>query len=163
MRFYGKKGVSPLVATVLLVVFSVLLGVAVMSWSEEFIKKNAVFVDKSVQKQAGCELAEFSLVLLKGVPQICVRDTTIEATVENGPNTELFDLHAVVVGSQDVVVAGSVLPRPLPKAYAMKILFGITPVGEIRQVKFVPKIKGDGTVIYCTNSAQLFENIPKCP
>ena len=133
-----------------------------MSWSEGFIKKNAAFVDQSLQKPTGCATTSFSLVTLQHIPQICMRDTTIEATIENGPDTELFDLHSVVVGSKDVVVAGSVLPRPLPKAYAMKITFGINPVGEIKQVKIVPKIKVDGTVIYCTNSAQLFENIPKC-
>ena len=162
MLLSGKKGVSPLVATVLLVLFSILLGVAVMSWSEGFIKKNAVFVNQSVQKKVGCSAASFSLVSLKHLLQICVRDSTIEATIENGPDAELFDIHAVIVGSKDVVVAGSVLPRPLPPAYAMKVVFGIDSVGEVLQVKFVPKIKVDGTVVYCTTSAQFFENIPNC-
>ena len=162
MFLCGKKGVSPLVATVLLILFSVLLGVAVMSWGEVYIEKNANFVSSATEERSGCDLIKFNIIKLKSEEQLCVRNNVIEGFIENGPDAEIYDLHARVLGTQDISIIESALPRPLPKAYAIKLAFGIKPIGIVKQVKFVPKIKIGNKIIYCTDNAQMYEDIRFC-
>ncbi|MBI4017158.1 MAG: hypothetical protein HY363_05710 [Candidatus Aenigmarchaeota archaeon] len=157
------KGISPLVATVLLIAFSVALGTVVMSWREEFIEKNASFVQGVVQVRSGCDAATLDVIKLSGVEQLCMKGSVVEAMVENGPDFEIYDVHARIVGSEDIAIVESVLPRPLPAGYALKLNFGIKNVGKVRQIKFVPKIKIDEQVVYCAGNAKVYENIAVCP
>lgn len=156
------KGISPLVATVLLIAFSVALGAVVMSWREEFIEQNAPFVQGVVHARSGCDAATLDLITLSGVEQLCVRENVVEAMIENGPDVGIYDVHARIVGSDDIAVVESVLPRPMPPGYAMKVNFGIKNVGKVRQIKFVPKIKVGDQVVYCASNAKIYENVQMC-
>lgn len=156
------KGISPLVATVLLIAFAVALGTVVMSWREEFIEKNAPFVQGVVQVRSGCDAVSLDVIRLSGIEQLCARDNVIDVMIENGPDIELYDVHARIVGTEDIAIAESVLPRPMPPSYALRVNFGIKNVGTIRQVKLVPKIKISGQSVYCAENAKIFENVPQC-
>lgn len=156
------KGISPLVATVLLIAFSVALGAVVMSWREKFIEQNAPFVQGVVQVRSGCDAAALDVIKLSGVEQLCMRGDVVEVMIENGPDVEIYDVHARIVGSDDIAIVESVLPRPLPAGYAMKLNFGIKNVGKVRQIKFVPKIKVGDQVVYCASNAKTFETVLAC-
>lgn len=45
----NKKALSPLVATLLLVIFAIALGSVVMSWGKEYVEQAAVVKDVTVQ------------------------------------------------------------------------------------------------------------------
>ena len=153
------KGISPLVATVLLIAFAVALGTVVMSWREEFIEKNAPFVQGVVQVRSGCDAVSLDVIRLSGVEQLCARDNVIDVMIENGPDIELYDVHARIVGTEDIAIAESVLPRPMPPSYAMRVNFGIKNVGTIRQVKLVPKIKITVAPIKLKKTKPIINNI----
>ncbi len=159
----NQKGVTPLVATVLLIAFSIALGAVVMSWGETYVEEKAEFVKGAEEVRTGCDAAKIDVIKLAGAEQICVKGNVIEMMLENGPDIELFDVQARVVGSQDIAVVESTLPmKPMPKEYAMKVSFGIKPVGKVLQVKLTPKIKTDDTVVFCAESGKTFENIRNC-
>ena len=40
----GKQAISPLVATILLLAFSIAIGAVVMSWGESYVEEKANFV-----------------------------------------------------------------------------------------------------------------------
>ncbi|MEM4263982.1 MAG: archaellin/type IV pilin N-terminal domain-containing protein [Candidatus Woesearchaeota archaeon] len=159
--FHSKKGVSPLIATILLIVFSIALGAVVMSWGEAYIEEKAEFV-QTAETGTGCSSAHFSLVNIAGVPQICFRQNLIEMIIDNSPAIDIADIHTRIVGSKDVYVRESVLDSPLKKGSSKKVVFPIADVGEIKQIKFTPQVYIGNTLTMCPQGALLIERIIPC-
>ncbi len=159
--FKSKKGISPLIATVLLIAFSVALGAVVMSWGEAYIEEKAEFV-QSVETVSGCDSARFSIVNIAGQPQICFKQNMIELIVDNGPFVDIADIHARVVGSDDVYVRESVLDAPFKRGSSRKIIFTIPDIGEIKQLKFTPMLFVGNTMALCPQGTLLVEKINPC-
>jgi hypothetical protein len=160
--FKSKRAVSPLVATVLLILFSIGLGAVVMSWGEAYIEEKAEFVQGVQETVSGCESAYFDFVTIGNEPQICVRQNVIEMIVDNNPNIDLFDVHARIVGTAGVYVRESILDQPLKRASSRKIMFSFQDIGQLRQVKFTPQILMGTTVTMCPQQAILVESIGPC-
>lgn len=160
--FHSKKGVSPLIATVLLIVFSIALGAVVMSWGEAYIEEKAEFVQGAQETVAGCDATALNIISVGGAPQICVNNDIIEAFVQNGPSTEVYDVHARVLGDDGISVRESVLASPLAPSDARKVLFRFEPVGTIRQVKLTPMVLRAGVLTPCSDRGVVVENVNPC-
>lgn len=158
----GKKGISPLIATVLLIALSVGMGVAVMSWGEEYIEQKAEFVKGVQETVTSCDLVQFSIIRINTVDQLCIADTTIKGLIDNGPDTHIEDIHARVVGEKGVYVDESILEKPLAKGSAVTVAFSVGDLGAISQIKFTPTIITSGKPMVCTKQAIIAENIRKC-
>ena len=62
MRRLGKKGISPLVATVLLITFAIVLGAIVLNYGQSFVKEAAAeSLIEPGECPAGC-ISESSLI-----------------------------------------------------------------------------------------------------
>ncbi len=157
----NKRGVSPLVATILLIALSVGMGVAVMSWGEDYIEEKAEFVQGVQEAPTTCDLVSFSIIQLKGVQQFCQGGNMIKALIDNGPDADIADFHARVVAEKGVSVQESVLAQLLPRGSATPITFSIGDVGVVQQVKLTPKLK-NGKQILCSKQALIIENIQQC-
>lgn len=75
-RIKGKRAVSPLIATVLLIAFSVALGAVVMNWGRSFVKTKTEEVDLKTGVQLQCTvdiLLEF--VEISNEKQVCFNST----------------------------------------------------------------------------------------
>ncbi|MBW3004921.1 hypothetical protein KY310_03745 [Candidatus Woesearchaeota archaeon] len=162
MMFRSKKAVSPLIATILLIIFSIALGAVVMSWGEAYIEEKAEFVKGTQETVAGCDATFIKIIQISGVPQICVRDDVIEAFVENGPNTEIYDIHARIVGTDGIATRESALDAPMLVGDAKKVMFRFNPVGQIRQVKLTPMVLRAGALTPCTDQGVIVENVNPC-
>jgi len=158
----NKRGISPLIATVLLIALSVGMGVAVMSWGEEYIEAKAEFVQGVQETVTSCDLVQFSIIRINNVDQLCLFDTTIKGLMDNGPDVNIDNIHARVVGEKDIYVDESILDKPLPKGSATPIAFSAGDLGAISQVKFTPTIITGGKPMVCTKQALVAENIRKC-
>ncbi|MBW2973678.1 hypothetical protein KY346_04760 [Candidatus Woesearchaeota archaeon] len=159
----NKKGVSPLIATILLILFSIALGAVVMSWGEAYIEEKAEFVRGIQETTAGCDATSLNIIFVAGEPQICsMENNVMEAFLENGPSTELFDIQATVVGSEDAATKDSLLSEPMMPSDARKIMFKHPDVGEIRQIKLTPVIMQGRTLVPCPSKAIVVENINPC-
>ena len=158
----GRKGISPLVATVLLVAFSVALGALVMSWGQDYIEEKAEFVKGMHEVKSGCDLAQLNIIKIGGVPQICINDNKIQVWFDNGPDIPINGVHARVVGTTGVSVQENILKAVLPKENAVKASFFVEPIGKIRQVKFTPKVFLIDKDYFCSEQAITVENIPEC-
>ncbi|MBW2986491.1 hypothetical protein KY333_03915 [Candidatus Woesearchaeota archaeon] len=160
---HSKKGVSPLVATILLILFSIVLGAVVMSWGEAYIEEKAEFVKGAQETVAGCDAAYINIIKVSGELEICYKDDDIlEVWIENGPTTELYDIHARIVGTEKATTRDSILIEPLRPADARKVMFRFEPVGFIRQVKLTPIIMRAGTLTPCVQKAITVENVHPC-
>ncbi|MBD3361219.1 hypothetical protein GF358_00315 [Candidatus Woesearchaeota archaeon] len=160
--FNNKRAISPLFATILLIAFSVALGAVVMSWGESYIEEKAEFAKGVQEVSRGCNNVYFTILQVKATPQICRRGDTIEVFLDNGPNANIFNIQAKVVGTDDVSVVENILPKPLPKAGSDKATFAFAPVGGIRQVRLTPVIQSGRDIIYCPQRALKLEGINEC-
>jgi len=159
----GRKGISPLVATVLLVAFSVALGALVMSWGQEYIEDKAEFVQGMQEVKSGCDLANLDIIKIGGIPQVCIKsDNKIQVWFDNGPDIDIYNVHARVAGTDGVSVQEEILKTPLLRENAVKTEFYFEPVGEIKQIKFTPKIFIIDKVYFCSQKAVAVEHIPPC-
>lgn len=160
--FKSRKGISPLIATVLLIAFSIALGAVVMSWGEAYVEEKAEFVQGTQEAGTGCSNARLSIINIAGQPQICYRQNLVEMLVDNGPLVDIADIHTRVVGSSDVYVRESILDEPLKKGSSKKIVFVIADVGSIKQIKFTPQLYVGNTLAMCPQGTLLVERINPC-
>jgi len=154
----NKKGVSPLIATILLIAFAVALGAVVMSWGKS--------VDFSVEGQASekCARVGLSVEKINGVPQIFYggieNNGFIKFTIENNGNEDIEGIIVWVVGEKntntiDLEKSSIKVGYPLIK----EIKHDFSRYGEIKKLKFIPKIKVGDSVITCAKNSLEEEKI----
>ena len=158
MRTLGKKGVSPLIATVLLIAFAVALGAVVMNWGKTQIQDN-------INAGTECKDMEFSWFMRGGKPVLCYTPESIEITVQNGPLMEVEGIKMIVDGSKEIYTAESITAERIGKAEAKKITanYDTEKYGEPRVIKLFPKVTRNEKSIICPiEKSVVYENIPKC-
>lgn len=160
--FANKRGVSPLMATLLLILMSVGMGVAVMSWGEEYIEAKAEFVQGVQETVTTCDTVSFSVIFINGVQQLCMKGNAVWGLVDNGPDADIADFHARVVGEKGIFVQEGMLDQPLPRASATPVSFALTDIGGVKQVKFTPKIVVGGKEVVCSKQAVQLDYVPPC-
>lgn len=78
-----KKGISPLIATVLLIGLTVTLTGAVMMWGQRFVTENTQREGSRAEAQLDCMSIEFT------VDKSCTSGNNLKVTVRNLKNTEI--------------------------------------------------------------------------
>jgi flagellin-like protein len=131
----NKRGVSPLIATILLIAFAVALGAVVMNVGRSTI---------------GAMDAGFSILELGGKKQVCFFDraenSALELTIKNGDIMELEDLQVSVIGIADIVNRDHLLQVPIKKAEIKKVmvLYDARQTGKLRKIVITPNIIRNG-------------------
>ena len=157
----NNKGISPLIATVILIAFSVLLGAIVMTWGEKYIEEKSDFANRRSEVGTACETADLSIVTIQGLPQVCQRAESIEATLESGQQP-ILDVHARIIGDKNTLAQESLLKTPIAGASAAKTIIYTNTADNILQVKLTPKAKEGKDTVMCPKKAIIAENIRKC-
>src|SRR3989304_4592231 len=119
--FSNRRAITPLVATILLVAFSVGLGALVMSWGEEYIEEKAEFVQGTAEVKSGCDAAKIDIIKIGGKAQACFGTEGIQLWIDNGPAVDLNNIHARIAGQNGVEVKEEILTEPRLKANAIKV------------------------------------------
>jgi flagellin-like protein len=157
----NKKGISPLVATILLIAFAIALGLVVMNWGKSYIEEKAEFT-AGPSDVSGCGLVELSVIQVSGRDKICYNpnDNSIEVFLENGPDATITDLQVRIVGSQGIRTLESVLDKALDQGVSAQVRFNYpSGLGDVQQVKLTPVIGGDAV---CSKQAVVSENLIQC-
>ncbi len=164
MRLFDtRRGLTPLVATILLVAFSVGLGALVMSWGEEYIEEKAEFVQGTAEVKSGCDVAKISVIKIGGASQACFGPDTIQLWLDNGPDIDLYNIHARIAGANGIDVKEEILTEPLLKSNAVKVAIPYNrTIGQILQVKLTPKIWTGKTAATCAQNSINVERLPPC-
>lgn len=154
----NKKGVSPLVATVLLLVFAIGLGVIVMNWGRA-----------QVEAASKCAVdTGLSIVELNNIPEMCYsgagENGMIHFIVENGVNIDIEGIQIRVIGTKKVFNLD--IPDNIQTGYSLlkDIPYSFTEFGEIRQIKLSPKVilyPGEDPIL-CPEQALVLENVRSC-
>jgi hypothetical protein len=150
-----RKGMSPLIATALLISFAIAIGVVIMSFG-----RAQVGLEARCTIDIGLKFAEIG-----GENEICFDSSkeTLSFIVENGVNTPIEGLVVNIIGSERVE-SFDLDDAKISKAgnYLTKVGFNVGANGEIRQIKILPKVKPFDEIEICSEQALTAENLKAC-
>lgn len=155
MQNRQKKGITPLMATLLLISFATAVGVVVINFSQA-----------QVEDAAQCVIdINLKIPAVQGKDEICYDGTKKEIifTVENGVNIKVEGLVVNIIGSEQAETF-ELNEATIPKAgvYLGKITYDSTTSGEIRQIKISPKIMPYDQELICVEKALIIELVKPC-
>lgn len=167
----GKKGISPLIATVLLIVLVITIGAVIMTWVRSYTQGTIKTADDVSTTELSCNLdnaIEFST--FDGVPTVCyyaAMDGEGAVTALNGiftfENKGSVDLtgykirYTTDIGVVEVPVTETVPVASIKRVQSADLLAEGTTVpgsSKIVQIEVLPKIRiaETGKEVYCTDS-----------
>jgi flagellin-like protein len=156
----SKKGVSPLIATVLLIAFAVALGSVVMNWGlslnlgkSEDTCRNVEIKTRSVDSIEAC----FGGFGQNGYINFIIDNTGstdisgLAIWVVGDKGTKLFDLDSILIKK------GSLYDKK-----DKEVSYDFVQFGNIKQVQFIPKVMVGQTTEICPKNAVKAEKIGVC-
>jgi len=156
----SKKGVSPLIATVLLIAFAVALGSVVMNWGLNLNLGRSADLCRSVEiKIRSIDSADacFGGFGTNGYINFIIDNTGpndihgLAIWIIGDKGTRLFDIDNILIKK------GSLYDKKDKEAS-----YDFTAFGNIKQVQFIPKIKAEQTTEICPKNAVKAEKIGIC-
>ena len=148
MKFkMNKRGISPIVATLLLLSFAITLGVFFMNFGRAQVELSAVCPINIGLKEK----------------QICFKDNQVNFLVQNGINVNINGLIVNVIGTKKAETF-ELNEATIAKAgtYNGKIPYDKSISGEIRQIKISPKITLYDEEHICIEKAVTSTNVGNC-
>lgn len=156
----SKKGVSPLIATILLIAFAVALGSVVMNWGL------SLELGKSPDK---CRNVEIKIRNID-IAEVCFggfgQNGYINFIIDNTGDTEISGLAIWILGDKGtrlfdldniLIKEGSLYDKK-----DKEVTYDFTVFGNIKQVQFIPKIKSEQAADICPKNAIKVEKIGIC-
>ena len=158
--FRFKKGVSPLIATVLLIAFAVALGSVVMNWG---LNLN---LGKSTDK---CNSVEIKIRSFENA-EVCLggfgKNSYINFIIDNTGGGDISGLAVWIIGDKgtrlfdldNIIIKKGALFDKRDK----EVSYDFSTYGTIKQAQFIPKIISDKTTDICPKNAVKAEKIGFC-
>jgi len=160
-RFFDKRrGVSPLIATVLLIAFAVALGSVVLNWG-----LNLNFGKNSDR----CRNVELRIRNIDGT-DICFggfgQNGYLNFILDNTGSTDINGLTVWVIGDKGTRLfdVDNILIKKgsLYEKKDKEVTYDFITYGNIKQAQFIPKIRTDQTLDICSRSSIKAEKIGVC-
>jgi len=157
---YNKRGVSPLIATVLLIAFAVALGAVVMNWGRSYAQETADTVRTKSDKDVKCSIdVDLEIARIGGAPELCYggSGTTgyVYFIINNVGTAKITQIDFTVIGNKAVYSNSTLNGTSIPVAGSLRqnISYSYTTYGKIKQVRIIPKIKVAGVSVACSGNA----------
>ncbi len=163
----GKKAVSPLIATVLLIAFAVALGAVVMNWGRSYVETTAEYAERGSDIQILCS-RDINLKVVDGVENsLCYNDTEkqINFMLENAGTIDIEGLQVTVIGASDINTTDlDNATIEIGHIKRFNVNYNNDTMGEILEIKFVPMIETTTTKtsVPCANSPLRKTDITEC-
>jgi flagellin-like protein len=173
--YFNKRGVSPLIATVLLIAFAVALGAVVMNWGKGYIEGQTLDVEEKSSVDIACSMdVDLELLKIGNSKKICFNpanstdNSSLEFMLENRGSVEIVGLSVSLIGdlgAQNILELED-LSILIGSIYSDKNLTYLnTTIGDdLQQVIFKPYVDAKGTVgkVLCSKGALVVEDISEC-
>ena len=126
-----KKGVSPLIATVLLISFAVALGLLVMEIANKIVE--------NADTAASCKDARIT------VTDVCYTDGKIRMSILNGDKTRVDGIKMIVESVSKFYNVDEILERQMQPGDGTKLFvpYDLASYGSINSIRYIIKIKRD--------------------
>lgn len=165
----NKKGVSPLIATVLLIAFAVALGAVVMNWGRTYVEDTAEKARTTSDTKVSCSMdINMKYVMFNGQKQICYNttDNIIKFTLLNSGSKKIESIQAIVIGSKSIYINNSLRNSTILPSYPYKsnLTYDFDTYGDINKFSLTPaiKVEGKNDAIPCSDNSLEIEDIRAC-
>lgn len=163
----GKKGISPLIATVLLIAFAVALGAVVMNWGRSYVEDTAESTQRASQTKVDCSMGvNLEIKEIGGNPTLCQNedDDEIEVIFVNRGTKSLVGFKTTILGEEKIVEYDNNVTIKKSSVKKFTFDYSFSDNGAIDQVVFTPKIDVVGTKMseLCTDAELTSEEILEC-
>ena len=160
----NKRGLSPLIATILLIAFAVALGAVVMNLGRTFENKGIPIPgDSGCVVNGGLEIAKIG-----GEQKICFvdagKDSSVDFTIHNSASADVEDLQITIYGSNDVFNKDSILREVMKRGEGrrIKLRYDKAVYGSVQQIVITPIVRYGSSVSACTEAKLVLEDIGAC-
>ncbi|MFP4656429.1 MAG: archaellin/type IV pilin N-terminal domain-containing protein [Candidatus Woesearchaeota archaeon] len=167
-RVKNKKGISPLIATVLLIAFAVALGAVVMNWGRAYVEDTARETGVTSDTRIACsQNVNVQLVHVGGSPRICYNDDDkqVEITIQNRGSVNLEGFVFNILGTEgsgenhdyNTSLSRSGIER-------FELPYDSSEHGQVEFVQVVPKIMVSGSNVpaQCSDYGEQWEEVLRC-
>ena len=164
MRF-NKKAISPLIATVLLIAFSISVGVLVVNWGQNYVENQTREAGERADTQMACGLdVDLDFVYAGATPQICDEGPgNIKFTLENSARTSIKNLTVNILGNNNT--NSTVLTANINSGGVQRfnISYDVGIIGNLTQIRIAPTVETEsGSITTCSGDSLIIESIPLC-
>lgn len=147
----GRKGMSPLIATILLIAFAVALGTMIMSWTG------------GIESEGGVNAPPKDCAKIKIQTELgaCYADNSLSFTVKNAASGKISGMRLKSITDDQefttnvkdsAMIANEEITRSVPFLYG----------GGNIQINFIPLVQVDGELFECTDSRLMQQELPNC-
>jgi len=156
----GKRGVSPLIATVLLIAFAVALGAVVMNWGRNFS------MGSDVRECAAVTIEPQEVNGYKACYGADDEGGYVNFVLKNTGQRDISGVSMWLLGDKGEAFV-DIKKSSLPKGMALESLdksarFNKDMIGSILKIQFIPKVIENGIIDICPSVALKIETIGKC-
>ena len=167
VRFFrNKRGISPLIATVLLIAFAVALGAVVMNWGRSYIEATQTQVQQQGQTEIKCSTSvKVDAIKIGGVTKVCFDDSQhdVKFILENIGTVNVTALKVQIINSTDGITTVAINTTEFTPgaSYSGTATYS----GSFQQLRIVPTIKVGDSKVTCGNAALTFDTtlVHQCP
>ncbi|MFH0868458.1 MAG: archaellin/type IV pilin N-terminal domain-containing protein [Candidatus Woesearchaeota archaeon] len=159
-KCFNKRGVSPLIATILLISFAVALGTVVLNWGRN------LEISKPGDKCAGVSIKIRSIDSTEACYSILGQKAYIHFIMDNSGNTNIDGLSIWIIGEKGTSLQDlndiSIKKGELLNIDDQSIMYDLINYGVIEHIQFIPKIKIDNLIDTCVKSSVKAKKIGIC-
>lgn len=172
MNFWtSKKGLSPLIAAVLLIVVVVGIGAVVTGIVRNYVTENKqVITEKASDMKCGVEVS-INVPTVADTLLVC-NDTPnkfINVTLENTGSADIDDIQLKVFGVNGFDANDEAWTSQMSGAFEsgdtqrLQLNWSVD-IGDLQQIKIVPRVKvvGRSDKAYCTDAALTYTDFVSC-
>ena len=164
----NKKGISPLIATVLLIAFAVALGAVVMNWGRSYVEETSIQSAETSDTKVTCaQKVKIEIVEVAKTPKICYNTDSgeIEITLQNRGEVALEGLLFNALGIEGTGITydtNESIRRSRIKKF--NIEYDESEHGSIEFVQVIPKVRvtGSARAAECSDSDLQWEEVLDC-
>lgn len=167
MVFNSKKGLSPLIAAVLLIVVVVGIGAVVTGMVREKVTEDKDTISKTSSTVDCATQVNIKISKIEGDTLICKGSDFINFTIENVGSVDIDDFQLKVFGAEGFVQNDSVMEGGLERgklAFNYIAYFDSATTGAVSEISLIPKIRvaGFSEATLCTDSAIKYAGMSDC-
>lgn len=153
----NKKGISPLIATVLLIGFSIAIAILIWMWYGNIVNERTAKISAQGNGEIIC-----SSQISYSIKSVCTSDETIIIKIEN-KGADIDNFKITLTGSTsktDTVTVGT----PIAKTQTKEIssYMNVSKIGTIKKVSIVPVVSVQGLESVCLQKKQESTSIKPC-
>jgi flagellin-like protein len=162
----NKKAVSPLIAAVLLIAFTVAIGAVVMTWGRNFVQTNIDKANDQGSIQSACSLdAKLDIYNSGQGYEVCSTPNGLNITVMNTGSTALAGFRLVAVVNNGTPLMNDTIITINPgdvTRYSITYPNGWKTALGMKGAIVTPYVLYSGQPVLCSNTKSQVNTVPTC-